>query len=416
MRVILVNRFYAPDESATSRVATSFAEALAAEGRDVHVIASNRLHDDPARRLPGRETVAGVRVRRLPTGGFGRATTLRRSLDYASFHLHAAWALAARARRGDVVVVCTDPPLASVTAMAPAAIVGARRVNWLFDLFPEAATGLGAIEPGRLARLATRLRDVSLRTAAANVAPMRSMAAHLEEARGLPPGCVDVIPNWSDGEAIRPVSHAANGVRREWGLEGRFVVGYSGNLGRAHEFGTILEAAALLRDRPEIVFLFVGGGHRRAEVEARAQALGLANVQFRPLQPRERLCESLGAADAHLVSLLPEMEPFVIPSKFNGIAAAGRPTLFVGSPTGEVARTVRRARCGRAFAIGDADGLAGAIADLASDPAACARLGENARRVFEAELDAGIAMARWHALLDRLAPASPEALTRAEPG
>ena len=117
-------------------------------------------------------------------------------------------------------------------------------------------------------------------------------------------------------------------MRHLWNLQAKFVVAYSGNFGRAHDFGTILEAASLLKDRGDISFLLIGGGHQHAAVVAAARDLQLENILFKPLQPVEVLAESLSAADVHLVSLQPQLEHCIIPSKMYGIMAAGRPAVF----------------------------------------------------------------------------------------
>src|SRR5262249_2364813 len=140
---------------------------------------------------------------------------------------------------------------------------------------------------------------------------------------------------------ISPVSHADNPLRRSWGLADKFVVGYSGNLGRAHEFETVLSAAERLRGFP-IVFLFVGGGHQFDRLAQRARQRELRNFQFMPYQDAEALKSSLGVADIHIVSLRAELEGLSVPSKFYGVAAAGRPTVAIGSSDGEIARLVRQ--------------------------------------------------------------------------
>jgi glycosyltransferase involved in cell wall biosynthesis len=180
------------------------------------------------------------------------------------------------------------------------------------------------------------------------------------------------------------------------------VVGYSGNLGRAHEFGTVLDAADRLREEADIVFLFVGGGHHRRWVETEARRRGLGNLLFRPYQPRERLRESLGLADVHLISLLPALEGLIVPSKFYGIAAAGRPVLYVGDPEGEIPQLLRAAVCGETVHVGEGDRLAAAVRHLRDDPALCLLWGANARRRFAAHFDQRLALAAWERVLKRV--------------
>lgn len=397
-RVILVNRYFHPDHSATAQLLSDLAFALAGQGCEVCVVTSQQTYEDPEASLPRQETVASVRVVRVPTTRFGRQGLWGRGLDYASFHLAAAWALLGQTRTGDVVVAETDPPLISLVAALVAWVRGARLVNWVQDLFPEVACALGVRGSSAAAALLTGARNLSLRAAATNVVLGGRMAGRLR-GLGVPPERITVIHNWSDGRQIRPVAHEANPLRAEWGLQGRFVVGYSGNMGRAHEFESLLEAAWLLRDEPGIAFLFIGGGARRVEIEAQARSRGLGNVIFKPYQPRERLMHSLGAPDLHVISLRPELEGLIVPSKFYGIAAAGRPTLYIGDPDGEIPRILREEACGVTVRPGDAEGLANQVRGLAADAAECARMGVRARLAFERRFDFPLAMRGWQTVL-----------------
>ncbi len=414
MRLLFVNRFFFPDHSATSQILTDLCFALAARGHEVHVVTSRLRYDDPLT-FPAHETASGVAVHRVWTSRFGRGALLGRAMDYLTFYLSALWRLARLADRNTILVAKTDPPMISVVAALAARATGARLVNWTQDLFPEVAVAVGMrVMRLALARWFAAVRDWSLRCAVCNVVIGEHMRARLL-VRGMPDSKIAVIHNWADGAVIVPSPGAGvragapaddvevNPLRREWALDGKFVVGYSGNLGRVHEFATVLDAAGQLVDREDIVFLFIGGGHRLGALKAEAARRGLANVQFRPYQPRERLAQSLGACDLHLVTLRPELEGLVLPSKFYGIIAAGRPVLFVGAADGEIASLVNEGQCGQAFQVADAQGLAQCIRGLADWPARAHEWGENGRRLFDARFAMPIAIDRWERCLAQVA-------------
>jgi glycosyltransferase involved in cell wall biosynthesis len=401
--VFFVNRFFHPDHSATSQLLSDLAFALAAAGPDrMTVITSRQLYDQPDADMSPQEEIAGVTVVRVRSTRFGRGRLMGRAVDYFSFYLGATATLLRLARRGDVIVAKTDPPLISVCAALVAWVKGARLVNWLQDLFPEVASALEVrgsrfIEPWLKA-----VRNLSLRLARRNVALGELMAQRLM-GEGVAGEKVVVIPNWADGAALRPVPREENRLRREWGLEGRFVVAYSGNFGRAHEFGTLLAAARALKDDERFAFLFIGGGAQQRQLEAAVRAEGLANVLFKPYQPRELLAQSLSAADVHVISLLPCLEGLIVPSKFYGIAAVGRPTLFIGDPAGELGRLLTAHDCGFALPIGDSAGVVVALQRLCAEPALAARMGASARALLEARFDRPIALAAWRELLSGVA-------------
>jgi colanic acid biosynthesis glycosyl transferase WcaI len=407
MKLILVNRYFYPDESATSRMLTSLAHALVRDGWAVHVLASRSVHNDPTARLPAREVLRGIEVHRVATSVFGREQIIGRAVDYGTFHLATLWRLLWLAARDDLCIVCTDPPLISVTASLPLWLRGSTLVNWLLDLYPEVALELGmGRSEGAMARLALRLRDNSLRKAVINVAPMRRMADYLEQ-RGIAVDTLVTINHWSDGAAVQPIPLDQNSLRKEWGLRDRFVVGYSGNFGRVHDFTTFLGAAERLRDHCDIVFVFIGGGQQKRAIEAAISERGLRNVLMKPLQPRERLAETLSAIDLHLISLLPTIEPFVVPSKLYGILAAGRPAIFVGDLAGEIATVLRSGDCGRSFAQGDDTGLTRAILEFAKDPSLRLRMGNNARSLFDAYYSESRGIAAWQRVLHSVARSQP---------
>jgi glycosyltransferase involved in cell wall biosynthesis len=262
-----------------------------------------------------------------------------------------------------------------------------------------------------LGRALRALRNASLRGAEINVALCPGMAAHLV-GEGVPSTRIAVIPNWADGARIQPLAPERNPLRAAWGLEGRFVIGYCGNLGRAHEVEPVVELMTLLADEPGLLFLFVGAGFGYRALRAEVAARGLANVVFRPYQDRARLPESLTAPDLHLVTLRPACEGLVMPSKLYGALAAGRPVVFVGDPEGDVGRIVG-AGLGLVASPQAMPALAEEIRALRRDPARLARLGAAARRAYEASsMDASLAA--WSRCLRAAAlPAGPRPLAQA---
>lgn len=403
-QIIFINRYFYPDHSATSQLLSDLAFHLAGSGCGVRVIASRQLYDDPAAELGEAETIAGVAVRRVSTTRFGRAALLGRGLDYASFYASVWRELMATTRPGDVVVAKTDPPLLCLLAASAARRRRLVLVNWLQDLYPEVAMRLGVpLVGGALGSRLLRLRDGALRSAAANVVVGEGMADVLR-ARGITASSLRVIANWCDDDDIQPVAHADNPLRREWGLEERFVVGYSGNLGLGHEFATLLDAAARLRDEPRILFLCIGGGNQSAELRRQvAERRMEANFRFMPYQERTRLRFSLGAADVHWLSLRPELEGLIVPSKFYGIAATGRPIIAITAAEGEIARLVRDHRCGAIVAPGDGAALAATLRELAANSEKRKEMGSRARAMLDARFTRRQAFAQWETLFGTLA-------------
>lgn len=397
--ILFLNRFYAPDHSATAQILSDLAADLAAHGHDVTVIAGRAVYGEERGLLARRETIAGVKVLRVatPARRRGMAGRVAAYLLYLLFAPVAAWRLA---RPGTVIVVKTDPPLLSVPVALVARARGAVLIPWLQDLYPEVAVAYGlGIANGPLGRLLSAMRDRSLRRAARVVAIGTLMAERIAR-RGVARARIAVIPNWSNDAGVVPLPTHAPALRRAWDIApDAFVLAYSGNLGRAHEYDTLLDAATRLRERADIVFLFIGGGHMSDRLADEVRARGLTSFRFAPYQPRAALSESLSLGDAHWLSLRPAFEGLIVPSKVFGICAAGRAVLAVCALDGEVARLVVPAGAGLAVEPGDDAALAEMIAALAADPARTAAMGRAARAMLDGGYTRAHALARWRDLL-----------------
>lgn len=382
MRIIFINRFFFPDESATSLMLTDLVEGLAPRGLDMHVITAAGSYADTganAHVFP----VSGVTVTRLPTLPVAHQSLVGRVLNFLAFYVGLVFSGLWHVRRGDIVICLTDPPFAGVFATIIAKLKGARVVHWVQDIYPETATRLGYGSSTSLSiRALTVVRDWAWKNAATNVVigdRMRDMLG----SRGVRPDLIRAIQNWAGDEDLAPTAADENPLRGEWGLaDASLVVGYSGNLGRAHDVDTMLGAAALLAESQAtgLRFLFIGSGAKHAQLEAAMLDPRLVGMLERQgYRPRSELSHSLNVPDVHWLSLEPELEGLIVPSKFYGAVAVGKPIIFIGDTRGEVAQLIEEADCGASFAKGDTLGVAAFISKLASDPALCRRLGANAR-------------------------------------
>ena len=385
---------------------------LAEYGVSVTVVTSRQLYEDPRAALPPREVTHGVTVHRVAGATRGRARILGRALDYVSFHAAAAVELLKILRKGDVVVAKTDPPLISLAVSYAAALRGAVLVNWLQDLFPEVASVLTPdLIPAWAERWLIGARNRSLRRAAMNVVLSESMRARLLAA-GIAAARVRIVPNWADTASVRPQAAAESATRLRLGLAGRFVVGYSGNLGRAHEFDTLIGAARLLRRDSRFAFLITGGGAKADALREAVQAEGLDSFFFQGYQPAELLSDSLAAADLHFVSLLPALEGLIVPSKTYGILAAGRAVLYVGATDGDLGRLVTERDCGIAVAVGDSARLAAELTALRDSPSRLQAMGVKARQLALSRYTSEHALADWLEFLEAIAPSSVRSTPR----
>ena len=408
-RLLFINQYYWPDHASTAQHLTDLVEALAVEGHECHVLCGQGRYKPGTPRPPAVEVHNGVHIHRVPATSLGRRSTLCRMIDYLSFYLRALLA-ALWLPRFDVVTTLTTPPIVALIGTILRRLKGSRHVYWSMDLHPDASLALGRMSRRNpvVAGLAW-LSDFVYRQADKVIVLGPYMADRIK-AKGVRPERVVTIPVWSRRDEIYPLPRFGHPLRESLGLADKFVAMYSGNLGLAHSFSEVLEAARRLRERSDMVFLFVGEGPRLAEVRAAKESEGLDNIRLLDYFPREQLHASLSIADAHLITMRREMTGIVVPGKLYGAMASARPTVFVGPEHCESADTIRQAGCGLTIRLGDAEGLVEALTALADDPERAGLLGERGRAAFLFQHEKGPCCAHWNrAIGDLIATPRPSA-------
>ena len=400
-RLVFINRFYWPDHSATAQILTDLARSLCAPNREIHVITSNLLYDGQEEPMAHNEFVDGVHVHRVWTSRFGRGKLVGRAIDYLSFYVTGFFCLLRVVEAGDTVIAKTDPPLISILAALVCRVKKAFLVNWLQDLFPEVAAALQVrgLSRGPLYSILKSSRNWSLKSARANVVLGKLMASRIEsEINGS--DRIQIIPNWVIDESIKSIPREENHLVEQWGLSGKFIVGYSGNLGRAHDYQTIFASAELLKEKQDIVFLMIGGGAGYESLKGLVEQAQLENVLFKPYQPATWLSFSLSVPDVHLVSLEPELEGLIFPSKFYGVLAVAKPILFMGDVQGEIASVINSYGIGGALSIGDTEGLTAHIEEMCSNNDLQGQRSERIQALYQQQFLPSHSKRLWSNLLD----------------
>ena len=378
LQIVFVNQYAFPDEAATAQMLSDLVKKCEETGFGCHVICSDRSYADRERRYDRTEVVGRVGYSRVRTTSFGREGTVGRVLNYLTFLLGALLRLLS-GPRPDVIVGMSTPPVLGALAVLVAKLRRCRSVYWAMDVYPDIAFALGAMDPrGAMGSVFGIVSGWTLREANLVLALGDTMAARL---RGLGARHVLVVHNWADGSAIQPRKSDESLWRRRQRWDGKLAVVYSGNMGLAHEFETLLEAASLLGEQAR--FVFVGDGPRRRDVEDGSRRRCLLNVEFHDAVPRERLSDLLAAGDVHVVTLRPGLPGLLVPSKVYGILAAGRPIVYVGPTEGEVFEIVSGGGCGACIENGRASELAEVLRAYGEESQRRVEEGARGREMFE---------------------------------
>lgn len=386
--LLLVTQVYVPDPTAVGQYMAGAAEAMAKRGWDVRVLTANRGYDNPQEKYPASQTVNGVKVRRLPLSSLGKKTLLHRIAAQLSFCVQAFFH-GLFTRNLQCVLVTTSPPMGSIVGWAIGLLRPKVEIKfWVMDINPDQAIVLGKARAGStLVRLMDWLNRSILRRAGGIVVLDRmmeqTMLAKLPEAAPK----MHVMPPWPMEDQLERIEHADNPFRKEHGLEGKFVVMYSGNHSLVHPLSTVLDAALAMQDDERVVFLFVGGGAGKQEVEDVIARHKPRNILSLPYQPLESIRYSLSAADVHLVSMGEPMVGIVHPCKFYGAMALAKPILLIGPQNCHIADVLREHHCGWQINHGDAAGAEHLLRSLPDMPQAeLDAIGQRGRAVVDSEL------------------------------
>jgi glycosyltransferase involved in cell wall biosynthesis len=392
LRILFFNRSYHPDVEATGQLLAELCSDLARD-HDVTVIAGRpnfvRAGEGPG--LFRHEVHDGVQVVRVRNVRFTKASLIGRAAGLLSY-LFLALAAGLCRRRPDVIVVETDPPFLGLLGALLKRWHRCPLIYYLQDLYPEVGLAMGKLRPGLVTSLLRWTTQVGLRRADRVVVLGEDMKERVLR-RGIDPARVAIVPNWADTTAVRPLREN-NPLREQWGLNGSFAVMYSGNLGLSQNLDQVLEAARELRHEP-VAFLMVGEGAAKAALMAKAAGWSLDNVRFLPYQPKERLSESLGTADLHLIPLQRGLAGCIVPSKLYGILAAGVPYVAAVEPASEVARVTAEHKSGLVIDPDAPEQLVRAIRWCLDHPAELRVMGENGRHLAVTHYDRHHAVAKF---------------------
>lgn len=405
--ILLLTQVYVPDPASVGQHMADAAAELVRRGHRVIVFTSRRGFEDPRQIYPRREILEGVEVCRLPLGSFGKRTIMLRVLGGLAFLLQGI-VRALLLPRIDALLITTSPPMASLAGLVIAAVRRVPLVYWLMDLNPDQVVVSGRLPANSmLVRLLGWLNRRILKRAGRVVVLDRFMQQRVLR-RAPVEGTTVVMPPWPLCSLHQVIEHASNPFRSAHELQGKFVVMYSGNLSPVHPLQTILEAALRLRDCERLVFVFIGSGLARREIEDFVQRHELRNVRLLPYQPLSELAYSLSAADVHLVSMGNEMVGIVHPCKIYGAMACGRPILLLGPKASHVGELLETHRVGWQVDHDDVDTAVQILQQaIATSSTELAEMGQRGRQAVETGLSREILRARFCDQVEAVMSGSP---------
>jgi len=400
--VSIVGINYAPEITGIGVYSTGMARYLAAAGHRVVVHTGFPYYPKWGKVSCDRRTGfrehwdEGVLVRRNYLYVPSKPTVVRRIVHELSFVISATCSYLLGPRT-DVTIIVSPPLFLGLPVALLAWMKGSKVLFHVQDLQPDAAVELGMMRRGLMTRVLFALERWTYRVADKVSAISPGMLRKIET-KGVSPRKLLLFRNWADDTIVTPQARDTR-FRESWDLGNKFVVLYAGNLGVKQGLISVLEAADLLRDRPEIEFVIVGDGGEKQKLEDYARAHSLGNVQFRPLQAISDLSELLATSDVSVVPQRRAVSDIVLPSKINNLLGSGRPIVVAADPGTDLHRVITEADCGVVVGPGDARALAQALVMLCDSPQTRARMGVNGRRLVDTTLSQDVVLGQFNAWL-----------------
>jgi len=376
-KILLISPYFPPDSAGTGFVMEELAESIQKSGRVVHVLAGQTQYCTTARYHTYKSRVS---IHRIWHCYMNKNSKFGRIMNYLSFPIAVLFHTHLLRWADTIIIVSTIPTTIGLAPLLNKFFK--KNVHYIWqDIYPDLVIHLGAItQSSLLARSMRWLNEKSLPYVDHIIVLCDDMKTYVaQHYQGAWTNNVVVINNWENPDEIVPLSKD-NPWARVSGYYEKFIVLYSGNIGLFQDFDTIIQAAKLLQYDRNVVFLFVGEGGSKKDIQDTVRTKNLQNVDFMSYVPQEDYNKLLATADAHIVSLKPGMEQFGFPGKLYSSLAAGRPVLAVGRVGGELIRTVITHHIG--LTASTAQELADNITRLKNDTDLRSTLGEQGRSVF----------------------------------
>ncbi|TSA19534.1 glycosyltransferase WbuB [bacterium] len=400
-KLFIFSELYYPDDSATGYILTRIAEGLA-KSYEVHVLCGPL---NPHGRIAGEsagKTRNGVTIERCSGTALNKNSDLLRLVNLLTVSFSIFWKALRRLSAGNSVLVVTNPPTLPFVALAASRLRSARCFLLIHDVFPESLVAAGMIRQGGIMDRFLTWLYLKLYLGVDRIIVL-GRDVHQLISRKLSSGDnrVQVITNWADVDEILLGNGGDNQLRKKLSLTKKFVVQYSGNIGRMHGLDALLGAALKVRQREDIHFLFVGTGARKQWLESKAKEYELTNVTFLPPQPRNMLGDILNVADVGVVSFIPGMAGVSVPSKMYNIMAVGKPIIAMVDQGSEAATVIQEEEIGWVVPPGQAAQLAEVIQQACADPRRLTKMGKRARVAAEQKYSFQTVMESYRKLLEQ---------------
>ena len=400
-KLLIVSEKYNPSLSTDSILMTQLSEDLFSMDRDVTVLTSRLI--ETKKRLPAQENIHGVHVKRMRCLRIPGNSTIIKILNRI-FLMISSFFYIPFLRHFDIVMCVSTPPLFPLIGAIGEVLFHNKFVFLLYDLYPEVAELMGLTKHNSVAyRFLNILYLYVFKHADRVICLGRDIQKYLISVKKVPLDKTVIITNWADAENV-VLENPDHMFRKRNGIENKFLVTYSGNLGLFHDFDTLIEAAQSfqLMKNDHIVFAIVGRGDQKARVVSKVGEAGLKNIIFEDFLPADEHYDLLASSDVLLTTLKPGVENCSVPSKTYPYIVSGKPVIAIMNAESEIAQTIREEKAGYVIEPGQAELLVDTLEVMMQDPKLMQTISHNAKDAGKRRFTRSIVIPMYEKLFQSL--------------
>ena len=391
-KILVLCQLFYPELVSTGQTVTELCETLSEKGHNITVWCA----PPSILKTKTKKTIHhnNITIKRLWATQFPKLNTLGKLINHLTFTLSCFLKLCTHPKNIPILVFTNPPFLALIPAL-----LNRTFIYVVFDVYPETAIACNMLSPKNPLSLLWKSLNRYIYTKATNIVVIgrcmqNVIAPHVDN-----PNKIHHIPVWADDKTIQSQIIHPNPLKEKWELTDKFIILYSGNLGRFHDLETIIESAKQLNKNTNIMFVFVGEGHQKQWLINKANQYQLNNCMFQPYVDRSQLGLSLSMADIGLVSLLPTQTGLSVPSKTFGLMAVGAPIIGILPNNSEISLILKEHACGIVTPPQDPTQLTEHILTLYQNAEKRKSLGAKGKETLEKEFSLTKTGAKFSALI-----------------
>ncbi len=400
-RLFFVTQYFPPDYASTGQLIKelisnlNYKRTIVYTGMPSYAINNNSLKKSFKK-------IKNTKIFRTNITNFWPKKFYGRIINSFLFTINCLIKLSLSLRKNDVVIFTSEPPFLYCISWLIKIFKNTKHILIIFDIYPELLTKISFLKnEGYVVKFWNFLNKLSFDSSDEIIVLNSEMKRKLLSLYRISPNKISVIPTWVDTKKVRNIPRKENWFIKKHKLKNKFVIMYSGNQGRGHDFKTIIETASLLSQFKEFIFIFIGNGQQNKYLINEVKRLNLRNCMFLPFQNLKDLPYSLSAADISIVTLKRNLEGIIAPSKLYGYFSTSIPVAAISSKNSYLKKIIEENNCGKWFLNNDFKNFAKWIISANQNKENLQKMGQNGRDFILKNATLEICCAKYKEIIDK---------------